>query len=563
MLADTGDTDQGTDLPRNWLQRGAQVARILWRRGLGPYVRSLGFDRFLSTVHRRKEDTGTQELTLPQQVRLACEELGPVAIKLAQTASSRPDVVPGEYIEELGRLQSGVPPFSAETAREIVEAELGCAVEEAFAEFSPEPVASASIAQVHLATLLGGEAVAVKVQRPNLDRLVDWDLRLLGLAAREVEKRIPKAADYRPAEQVAEFGRNLRDELDFEVEGRNTDRLRAAVALDEHVRVPWVYWELSGRRVLTQERIDGISVADAAALDACGADRDALASHFAASMLRQLLVVGFFHADPHPGNVFVQADGKLAMLDCGSALGVARELQTGVAKLVLAVLEADGQAVYEEVTELGVVTERTDLQLLRSEVLRLMGRYAGLDTAQVSLAALVVDLFRAISASRLSVPAVFTAILRAFLLTDGTCRALSPAFNFRDACEQVTRERIREQLKLGNILRELVRGVRDLDRYVHLLPRQVSELLGKAIAGGLTLRVDPVDRGDVVRRVDVMVNRLAYALVVSGMIIGASTILASERAVSILSAPGAVTFGIVGVLMGAHLLYSILRSGRL
>lgn len=561
MLADT-NTDQGTGLPRNWLERGGQVAGILWRRGLGPYGRSLGLGRFLSKLHRQPQGAEVDQLTLPQQVRLACEELGPVAIKLAQTASSRPDLLPAEYIEELGRLQARVPPFPFETARAIVEAELDCSLEEAFSEFDREPVASASIAQVHFATLLGGEAVAVKVQRPDLDRLVEMDLRLLSLAAREAEKRIASAADYRPVQQVAEFGRNLREELDFRIEGRNTDQLREAVAPDENIRVPRIYWELSGRRLLTQERIDGISVADSAALDASGVDRDVLAANFAVSMLRQFLISGFFHADPHPGNILVQPDGRLALLDCGSALGVARELQSTIAKLILAALAADGQGVYEEVTELGVVTERTDLQVLRSEILRLMGRYGGVDISQVSISAVVADLFRAISASRLSVPPVFTAILRALTLTEGTCRALSPNFSFRDACEQVSRERIREQLRPDNVVRELLRNARELDRYVHLLPRQLSELLGRASAGGLPLKLDPADRADLAGRADVMVNRLAYALVVSAMIVGAANILASDRAVSILSAPGAVAFGTVGVLMGAHLVYSILRSGR-
>ena len=173
------------------------------------------------------------------------------------------------------------------------------------------------------------------------------------------------------------------------------------------------------------------------------------------------------------------------------------------------------------------------------------------------------DVFQALSVSRLSVPAVFTAILRALAMAEGICRALSPTFNFRDTCEQISREWVHEQLGPANVLQELLRGVRDLDRYAHLIPRQVSELLGKGIAGGLSVKVDPVDRRGLVRSAEVMINQLAYALVAAGITIGASNILASDRAVTILSAPGAVAVGVAGVLMGAHLVYSVLRSGRL
>ncbi len=550
-------------LAASWLRRGFQIAGVFWRHGFGPALRSIGLARFLPSSPDRELDASTLGLERPVRLRMACEEIGPVAIKLAQALASRPDLIPLEYAREFRRLQDDVPPFPFEEARVLIETELQAPLEALFSEFEETPAASASIGQVYYAVLPDGQRVAVKVQRPSVEQVVETDLQILGVVAREAERHIKSLRDFRISEWTDEFARSLRAELDYTLEGHNTDRLRQALAEDRHVVVPRVHWPLCSRRVLTLERMGGVAVDDLAALEEAGISRGAVAAHLAQSMLRQLFLNGFFHADPHAGNLFVERSGRVAFLDCGSTHAIGREMRESMVRLVLAALDEDSIEMCDHIIDMGAASEDTDLRQLRADIQRSVDHYSGVSTSDISLGEVLEAVMGVIFHHRVRMPTFFTAVLRALVLTEGNCRQLSPDFDFRAPARDIAQEVLREWARPSNVARELWRAARDLHRFGLLIPRQVSEVLARAQAGGLRIKSEVQDLDESLRRADSMCNRVAFALVVAAMIIGSSVILASERAVGLLSTPGAIAYGLIGALMGLYLLYSILVSGRL
>ena len=539
------------------------MAGVLWRHGFGPHLRAFGLSRFLPSTPDRELDPATTGLALPFRLRLACEEIGPVTVKLAQALASRPDLVPLEYAREFRLLQDHVQPFPFEEARELIEEELGAPLDQLFIEFGHEPAASASIGQVHYAVLPDGHRLAIKVQRPEVEQTVETDLQILNFAAREAEQHSKTFRDFRVAEWTAEFARTLHAELDYANEGHNTDRLRESLKDDPQVVVPRVHWSHSGRKVLALEWMDGVPVDDFEGLKRLGVSRTAVASRMAESVLRQVLVNGFLHADPHGGNLLVQPDGRLVFLDCGNAVSIGTDTREAMVHLLLGALEDDADEVCDHIIDIGVSAEDTDLQQLRSDVHRVLGHYSLTNTSELRISDVLEELMAVVFRHKVRLPTIFASILRALILAEGNCRQLDPQFDFRAPAQAVAREVLRSWARPRNVARELWRGVRDLHRYSRLIPRQLSEVLGRAQAGGLKIKFE-LDRMDhSLHHLDTMINRLAFAMVVASMLVGSSVILASDRAVKLLSTPGAIAYGLVGALMGLYLLYSILRSGRL
>ena len=544
--------------PLTWLGRGLHVAAVFWRFGFGASFPRLGLSRFIPRRHAREVDPASASLALPVRLRLACEELGPVTIKLGQALASRPDLLPADYVEEFRHLQDDVPPFDFATAQKLVEAELGAPLTERFSEFDAEVAAAASMAQIHFAVLPDGHRVAVKVQRPEVEQTVETDLQILQFVADRAERHVQAFRDFRVARWVEEFAHNLRQELSFTTEGHNTDRLREALADDEGVRVPRVYWSHSTRKVLVIDRIDGAHIADFPGLDKLGVSRARVARRLAQSILRQILIIGFFHADPHPGNLMVQPGGRVVFLDCGHAVSISRDMREALGRLLLAVLDEDAVDVCDEIIGMGAAGETTDLRQLRIDVERVIGRYSGVSTSDISVGEILEQIMGVVFHHRVVMPTVFVSMLRAMILTEGTCRQLDPKFDFHEASADVAREVVKEWVRPRHILREMWRAVRDLHRFGVLLPRQISELIAKTQSGGLKLKIESAMVEEQLHRIDIMCNRLAFALVVAAIIVGSSIMIASGRSISLLSLHGA--YGLVGAVMGVYLLISIIRS---
>ena len=543
------------------VRRASHVVSVLGRFGLSYLVHQL------DPRHPRRPkpvDEAVAKLDMPVRLRLALEELGPTAIKLGQVLSTRADLVPEAYLRELSRLQDHVPPSPFEEVQQVITEELGAPVEEVFREFDPEPRASASIAQVHFARLADGSPVAVKVQRKGVSSSVETDLDILLLAARQAERSITWAAENRVLQLTQDFAHNLRQELNFLIEARNTDRLRAILAKDEGVRVPVVNWDLSTRRVLVVEWVEGAKANRPDELEAAGVDRPAAARNFAALMARQILRDGYFHNDPHPGNVLFTGGDQVVFLDCGNAVALDRTTRDTLLALLTAALTDEPQEVTDHLLALGIASDRTDLQQLTADVGRMIAQYSGFaSSAQVGLGQLLEELLSLVLRHGVRTQPALAAIAKSLVVTEGVCLELDPNFDSQALVRSEAQTLMWQRLNPQRLGGDLVRVIRSSYRYAMLLPRQVNQVLQKLEGGAVRLRIyhENIDRP--LHRLDLMVNRIAFAIVVAAIIASSTNLVTSERLSGSLSFWLTYAYLLVGIVLGAWLLFSILRSGRL
>jgi len=549
--------------PGRWVHAGrlVHVAGIFTRYGFYSLLWRLGLGAWLPAMRMGQRPP---RLAMPEAVaaRRALEEAGGAWVKLGQALASRADVLPSDFVDEGRKLQDAVPPVSFAEVREVVEAELGRPLEEAFAAFEEQPAASASIAQIHFARLHSGEEVAVKVQRPAVKEIIERDLTVAQFIARQASNRFAWCARRRIGEVVAELAGSLRAELDFRREARNTEALRANLADVPGVKVPRVYPELSTGRVLTLERITGRKVFEREALLALGVDRAAVAHNLARATLRMMLVEGAFHADPHPGNILITGDGTAVLLDCGNVWYVMPSLRRELVILLLALLQADPDEVTDQLLQIGLVGSTVDVAELRADVERQLSRFHALRSSEIPLGEALEELLALIARHEMVVPSVLAMLLKALMVTEGACLELDPSFDFRQAAGELLRQTPGLLFRPKELVLDALRLGRELRRYVGLLPRQVSAVLRRADAGTLRVRVQLDEFEGPMHRLDVMFNRLAWSIVVAAMILAAAIWLQTQ-AVSLPLQQTAVFVMLMGVLAGLWLLYSIVRSGRM
>ena len=361
---------------RGQLARASEIATVLFASGFGWIVEAAGLSacvsprcRFVCPLRPKSQCPHhvAMDQPLPERLRLLLERLGPTFVKAGQMLALRPDYVPLEYAEALRSLYDAVPPFPSAEAQRIVEAELGAPLMQLFAQFESEPFAAASLSQVHRAVLQNGRHAAVKVQRPGIEQGVERDLALLAFLARRLERRRPEALPFRPTDAVAELAEYTRRELDFRLEARTAERVRAQFAGDERIVIPWINRERSSRRVLTMEYVEGLRPAPAAELERSGIDPHAVLSAGAEAILKQVFVNGLFHADPHPGNVLLLPGNRICFLDFGMFGRLSRRERRRMAFVFWSLIDGD----YEQVGE----------QLLRIATLRPSANPDGFRTA--------------------------------------------------------------------------------------------------------------------------------------------------------------------------------------
>jgi ubiquinone biosynthesis protein len=556
--------DELAQWPRAWRKRIFEVAQVFARFGLRTLLHDYHLGRYLPKIGlNRVPDEADASLTIPARVRLALQELGVVGIKIGQFFSNRGDVLPRELVAELRRLQDDVEPFPFSQVKQIIEAELNADLTELFAEFDEEPAAAASIGQVHYAKLPDGRRVAVKVQRPGIQQTVDRDLRIVVRLAQETERFIRWCAEVEIGNVAVEFAQSLRDELNYSIEAHHTDRLRKNLEGEDTVTVPHVYWGLSSRRVLTTERIDGVKPTDRSGLAKAEVNGKLAAGNLARVMLRQVFMQGYFHGDPHAGNVLIQSGERIALLDCGNAVAMGPELREGLVQMMMAILQQDTTEVIDQLLLIGIATEATSMQRLRADVDRLISRYGSLSASDVSISEVIDDLMAVVFRHRVRMPAAFASLTKALIVTEGVCVTLDPSFDFREGAAEVGKEALVSEISLEHALGDIRRFARDIGRFATVLPRQMNQLLTRAQGPGLRVHVrnDDIDRH--IRRIDVMFSRLSLGLVASAIIVGSAFILSSDRASQIITYPVSVAYVIVGALLGGWLVYSIWRSGRL
>lgn len=545
-----------------YLGRYRQIAEVFARQGFGYILEQLGLHTILSLPRRTLRGVPPpQPISGAERFREALVELGPTFIKLGQLLSTRPDLLPPAFILELTTLHSTVPPFSAETAREMVESELGQPVHVLFREFSTNPIAAASIGQVHTAVLLSGEHVVVKVQRPGIAQVIDTDLAILTDLAALAQENNLFGPQYDMVELAWEFSTSLRDELNYRREASNTDRVRLNFAHNDHMYVPMVYWNYTTSRILTMEQLHGIKIDNIPALQAQGIDCKMLAQHSVEILVEEVYIHGMFHADPHPGNIFALPGGVIGAIDFGQVGVLDRDTRKQLIMLMLALVNHDHEAVVQALVGMGVVSRQDVSVGLRRDALRFISRYVDQPLKELSMASIGNDLIEILHRHGLRLPSPIALLLKALITMEGTGKLLDPeldVFGVTAPYLQRAAAHLFSPIELG---KDWAASVRKLSEIGYDLPIQIDALLYRLNRGEVLVRTREEELKHLAAAVTGAVNRLAIALVLSAFIISTGVVLVAvglgEWTGTLpltLSIIGGVSIGIMGVVLVVGLL---------
>ena len=467
-------------------------------------------------------------LERPQRVRRVFEILGPTFIKLGQILATRPDLFGPDWIAEFEKLQSQAPPLDFEVLRPQIEEDLGASVDEVFADIDITPLAAASVAQVHRATLHDGTKVVLKIQRPGIRPNIESDMRLLAYLASLAERNVPQLAPYRPQKVVQQFVKSLQTELNFMTEGHNAEQVAANFEGHPHIVIPKIYWEWTRERLNVQEYVDGIPGVDLHAIDAAGMDRKRIAQTGATAVLKMIMVDGLFHADPHPGNFFILPGERVAFIDFGMIGRVSEARRQQIAKLLQALLQSDAEGLCMILLEWSD-REGDDPGELVGAVDDFLGRYGGKSLGLMDLSGMVGDLLALVRDHRLTMPPDQAMLLKVFVSLDGAFKKLDPGFDVMAAMQPTLHEAVIDQLSpraLGK------RGLKILTQYLELfadLPKEIRRGIYSAKSGNVKVRVEVSQLDELQRMVTRTGRLLAVAAVTSAALIGASIVASLTR----------------------------------
>ncbi|NJL09393.1 MAG: AarF/ABC1/UbiB kinase family protein, partial [Calothrix sp. SM1_7_51] len=463
-------------------------------------------------------------------VRNTCLDLGPTFIKVGQLFSTRADIFPSEYVEELSKLQDRVPAFSYDLVEATIEKELGKKIPELYQSFEPVPIAAASLGQVHKAVLHTGESVVVKVQRPGLKKLFEIDLQILKGIARYFQSH-PKWGKGRDWMGIyEECCRILWEEIDYLSEGRNADTFRRNFRKQSWVKVPRVYWRYASPRVLTLEYAPGIKISQYEALEAAGIDRKSVARQGAEAYLRQLLDDGFFHADPHPGNISVSPDGALIFYDFGMMGRIKSNVREGLMETLFGIASKDGDRIVKSLIDLGAIAPVEDMGPVRRSIQYMLDNFMDKPFEASSVTAIGDDLYELAYNQPFRFPATFTFVMRAFSTIEGVGKGLDPDFNFMEVAKPYALQLMSNSngSEGNSFLNEISRQAVQVSSTAFGLPRRLEDTLDKLERGDVRVRVRAIETERLIRRQSSLQLSLTYAVIISGFTLSATILLVKD-----------------------------------
>ena len=544
------------------INRLREVLAVFARYGFGELVQQLRLGRFLPRwVRKAEKDSGR---ATAERVRLICEELGPSFIKIGQILSTRPDLLPPDWIAELSRLQGRLPPIPAEEIEAALRRAWGDAGWDRLARFEREPMATASIAQVHRGVLPTGEEVAVKVRRPGIEEQVDVDLRILKRLAQLAADHLPDIARHDPVRIAEEFSDSFRAEMDLSQEGRNLERFAGNFRNRRDVSFPGVYWEYSDETVLVTEFVAGpMALTPPDQLDDAGFDRRALARTGARAFLKMIIRDGFFHADPHPSNVIFPEPGRVCFIDCGMVGRLRRDLREDLLDLLLALIDRRSEDAVEAFLRIG----RPPANLDRDELLRhaetFIERYHGVRLENLQLGEILVDFVRLIREHHIALPPDLALLAKALITVEGLGQVLDPDFDMVSEAEPYLRAILRARYRPDRMARRAWGWAADNGAEVRAMYRDLRHGL-RRLGQGTPIEFEFRNQARFEREVDRASNRIAFALIVASLIIGSAQLVQARAGPEVYGLPlfGLLGFG-VAAFFGLWLIIAIFRSGRL
>jgi ubiquinone biosynthesis protein len=544
-----------------------EIAGVLIRHGFADSVRRLGLaDKLERAGHvlRWEHVADLARLAPPVQVRLAMEELGPAFVKLGQILAGRADLFGPEWIAEFEKLHSHVPAVPLDLLRPQLREDLGGELEVVFARFDTEPLAAASIAQVHRAQLKDGTEVIVKIRRPGITEVIEADLRLLGHLAALAEAEWPALKPYHLLLLLREFAKSLRRELNLASECRHAERIAANLAALPWIVIPRVYWAHTGERVNVQDYVGGVPGGQLEQLTAeAGFDRTVLAQRGAHAVLKMIVQDGFFHADPHPGNVFYLPGNRITFIDFGMVGHLSERRRDEVLQLLLGLVEPQPQAVADVLLDWTGGEHGVNLSQLETEIEAFVDQYHSTPLAQLKLGQMLADITAILREHHLGLPSDLALLIKAFISLEGMGRGLDPNFHMATEATPLLRQVARARLQPKALATRAWQTLRRTLAVAEQLPHDVSRLLRNARRGRVLVSIELAHLKRVGDQIDRAANRLAMALVIAALIIGASIVMTVQGGPTLFGLP---VFGFLGfsgaVLGGLWLVRAIWRSSR-
>lgn len=531
-----------------------EVVSTLARYGLAPWLQKVDI-AWVRGLLQSRDGTPVGKLSDGARLRLAMTELGTTFIKLGQILSTRPDLVGPEITDELSKLQAGTPPDAPEVVRALILAELGASVDELFAEFDDVAAASASIGQVHFATLKDGTPVVVKVQHTGIEDRIHSDMEILKHLSELAEKYSTQVRQFRPVDTLAEFARTLVAELDFTRERRNLEIFEKNFAGDARIKIPAAYGELCSQRVLTMDRLVGIGIGEREQLLAKGYDLSDIAKRGANLFLEMIFRDGFYHADPHPGNMFVLEEATIGLLDCGMVGRIDEAFREQFEDLLMAAASSDAQGVCDSIYALGSVPREMDPDELRSQLDEYLAEYGSQELSEFDLGGALNRMMEIIRSFQIILPTRVSLLIKVLVMLEGTARELSPDFSLAEILDPYKEKIVKRRMSPKRLLKKARRNIGDWNRLIEMAPRELAEILSQIKRGKFDVHLEH-------RKLDTIANRMVMGVLTAALFVGSSMILSTHVPPTVW---GVSVFGVLGCglafLMGLQLARAIKRSG--
>ena len=547
------------------LNRYRKILTVFIKYGYGDLVELLKIDQYIEIglqVISKKRRERVEKLSRAERIRMALEELGPTYIKLGQALSTRPDLIPVDFIEELSKLQDDVPARPFDEIKATLEKELGGSVDEFFEFFDEKPIASASIGQVHKACLKDGETVAVKVQYAGIRKTIEVDLEIMLHLGTLMERNIEEAALHRPVKIVEEFAKTLEKEIDYLIEADNMDRFGRQFFDDPNIYVPKVFHDTTTERVLTMEFVEGIKVSELEKIESAGMDSKIINAHGANLFLKQVFDFGFFHADPHPGNIFVLPNHVICLLDFGMVCSVDSQTKELFVDLVDSVIHSDTVRATQILLKLTSWEEKPDLIVLEKEAAEFMGRYLYKPLKDIRLDKALRQLLMMASRHYMRVRPDIFLMMKAFATLEGVARILDPEFNMLEKAApfiiQVKMARFYPQRIAGDV----IRFTSEMLDFLQQLPRDILDITELIRRHKLSLRLEHQGLETMLAVLHQVSNRISFAIVIAALLISSALIVFAKTpplfyGISIIGIVGFLTAAVLGI----WLLFAVLRKG--